>query len=95
MRILPKTLLIFGDVYRVIKIRIKGGIAGDCDSEKKIIKICPKQTQKQKLHTLLHEMNHAVIFRTGIFQAVDEKVIETISENIATAILENFKLRKK
>lgn len=90
-----KSLLIFGVIYKVYYTRIKGGLSGDCDPNRAIIRVCPLSPRKSQLHTLLHEMIHAVIFRTGIFQALDHKSIETICENIATAILENFKLIKK
>lgn len=95
MRELPETLIIFGREFTVSVEEIEGGDLGACNPNTEEIKISPDQRQKDRLHSLIHEMGHAVIYRTGIFQGLDEKVIEVIVENMATAILENFTLIKK
>jgi Zn-dependent peptidase ImmA (M78 family) len=50
---------------------------------------------KQLNHVLIHEMIHCVINRTGILQAgLSEGLEEVLCENIATALVENFTLKK-
>lgn len=45
-----------------------------------------------ELHTIIHEMVHAVIFRTGIDQTkISEDLEEILCENVATAVVENWK----
>lgn len=92
MNILPKKVLIFGRWFKISIEEISDEVLGDCDYEKEQIRISPKQTNKRRTHTFLHEFIHAVLFRVGIYQGLDDKFNEAISESIATALLENFKI---
>jgi len=78
----------------VVEEEIASGLQGDCDPDTETIKIQKGLKHKSRTHTLLHEMLHAVLFRTGVFQGLDEKMIEVIVDSCATAILENFRLVK-
>lgn len=95
MRVLPKKLIVFGLDIKVKVEACESGDLGGYDLDTKTITIDPSQNQKDKLHTLIHEMVHVVLFRTGTMQAINSELAETICENIATATLENFKLVKR
>ena len=93
MRRFPDSLEIFGQTYSVeYKTPLKNNSCGLCYPDKHLIEIDSTQKEKDKTHTLIHEFMHSVIFRTGVFQGVDEKIIEVICESTATAMLENFKV---
>ena len=71
------------------------GACGEYNPHLSIITIDSELVGKQYMHTLIHEIVHSITCRTGIEQAVRESgVLEIISENVATAIVENFKLTK-
>ena len=63
--------------------------------DKGMIFIDADLTGNDYLQTLLHELIHAVIQRTGIEESgIPEGIEEIICDNVATAIVENFKLEK-
>lgn len=49
----------------------------------------------EDLHTLLHEMMHCLLIRCGFMQVIDKQLAETLCENYATMMVENFKLTRK
>ena len=85
---LPKTLNIFGVKFK-IKLATLDGYLGMCDRRTNIIWIEKNQTDKEKLHTLIHEVGHAVYGRVGLTQAVSPEVEEILVESFATALIEN------
>lgn len=92
-------LKIFGHTYKVVKQKKmvdNGGVRGLCIPEKQLILIDADLVGQEYIQTLVHEVVHAILSRTGIEQAkLSEGVEEIICENIATAITENFKLTYK
>ena len=92
-------LNIFGQIIRVLKRRdmiASSGCRGMYRPDEKLIEIDESQVGYEYWHTLVHEIVHSVIYRTGIDQArLDPGVEEILCENVSTAINENFKLTKK
>ena len=99
MRVFPKkfNLKIFGEIFKVKVLKMEEGLAGLCSSRTKEIFISNNnQTKSEALHTLIHEVGHAVCSRTGVRQAnFPADLEEILVENIATAITENFNLSLK
>ena len=91
---IPKSLKIFGLKFKV-KVAPLGGILGLCDRATSTIYIEEAQTDTDKMHTLLHEIGHAVFGRVGLVQGISPELEEVIVENIATALVENFEIRAK
>lgn len=97
------TLNIFGKKVRVLK---KSQLSADADTELEIagyydpvssvIAIHEKLVGDAFFHTLVHEIAHAVMHRTGVMQSrISPDIQEVLCENIATAITENFTLKQK
>lgn len=99
MRIFPKkfTLSVFGSLVKVEVIDglHAEGIAGAYNGTLKKIYISIEQQKEDATHTLLHELGHAIIDRTGIRQSLSSELEEVIVENFATGILENFTITLK
>lgn len=97
------TLNIFGKQVRVLKKKNLGEdagtdhvLAGYYDPTNSVIAIDESLVGDEYYHTLVHEIVHAVLHRTGVIQSrLSMDVHEIICENIATALTENFKLTKK
>jgi len=59
------------------------------------ILISEGQTKDDAVKTLIHELTHAMIHRTGINQSLAHELEEVICENVSTVICENFNLTLK
>jgi len=57
--------------------------------------IAEDQTKEEAIHTLIHELVHAVFARAGLNQAVEDKIEEIVAEQVGTVITENFNLSLK
>lgn len=90
-------LKIFGSNIRVKMIRGMievHGLRGLYQPALKVISIDSDQPKEDQMQTLLHEVVHVVINRIGIDQAkISEGVEEIICESVATALIENFKIK--
>lgn len=70
--------------------------AGVFDPVKKEIFICKSLPKDQQKFVELHELLHAVFFRIGIEDiGVDAKSEELLCNQIATVLLDNFRLTRK
>lgn len=85
---IPKSVIIFGQKFKV-KVTSLNGYLGMCDRLDHVIYIEINQPDKDKMHTLLHEVGHAVFSRVGIVQGLNPELEEVIVETMATAIIEN------
>lgn len=94
---LPKSVTVFGHRYKVKaeKDLCRQGAYGMCDRLKKIIHIDADLKGDPLYHTLIHELGHALFDRIGICQGISSDLEEVIVENVATMILENFKIKFK
>lgn len=92
-------MVIFGKKIRVKRIKDLAknhGLAGYFDPHKNIIAIDSELKGNAYMQTMLHECIHATLDRVGVTQTrVSHDAHEMIAENIATAIVENFNLKKK
>ena len=66
------------------------------DSAAGQILIDPDQSPRDYVHTLIHEMIHAVADRVGVHTtSVNPDMVEILCENIATVIVENGAILKR
>jgi Zn-dependent peptidase ImmA (M78 family) len=93
----PKFLKIFGlKVKLLISNKMPLNVAGQYEPDKCVITLnSMHETDKELLHTLLHECGHAMFYRVSINQAISFEVHEFIVNNYATMLLENFDIRAK
>ena len=98
---LPKKLSIFGQTWQVVeqhKIPSDDDkeLAGLACKESKTIHIEKLQDVEAKLHTLIHEVGHAMFARVGLNQTeISSDIEEVIVENFATVMCENFDIKIK
>jgi Zn-dependent peptidase ImmA (M78 family) len=93
---LPKSFNIFGLKVKLIIGNLPANIAGTYDPDRNIISInSDHETDKELLHTLLHETGHVLFFRVSINQSISYEVHEYIVNNYATMLLENFEIKPK
>lgn len=92
-------LKIFGHTIRILKkdslIDSTGNAAIYIPDDKKIL-IDSKQRGEDLDQTILHELVHCVFSRLGMEQVrIPAEVEELLAENIATCVVENFKIKLK
>ena len=95
-KFLPKSIMIFGSKWTISANQeiSDHGFAGLCHKGKQTIEISSSHKDKNStLHTLVHEMMHAMCTRVGIDQAISNEMEEMLSENVATMMVENFELK--
>ena len=96
---LPKSINIFGLDYKVKIVKeLKDDDGNMVDglfcSKDAIISI--DKDNKNKMHTLIHEMGHAMFHRVSIGQTdINDQVEEIINNNWATLMTEVFDLKFK
>lgn len=87
-----------GKDYQIITVK-ELHAAAECDSEAGTITIASdgSQPSNELLHTLIHELGHALFRRTGVSQGISTELEESIVDQYATMITEVFemKLRRK
>lgn len=94
---LPKFLMIFGlKVKLKVDKKIPPHIAGQYEYTKALISMNSQhESEKEFMHTLIHECGHALFYRVSINQAISFEVHEYIVNNMATMLLENFDIKLK
>lgn len=94
---LPKCFNVFGIKVKVkVSDRLPPNIAGQFEPAKETITLnAVHESDKELLHTILHEVGHAMFYRVSIQQAVSWEVHEFIVNNFATVLLENFDIKPK
>ena len=88
---LPTQVIIFGQKFKIKETSL-GGVYGICDRASKTIYLEINQDPKEKLHTLIHEIGHAVFGRISLVQGVSPELEEVIVDTIATALVENSRV---
>lgn len=94
---LPKLLNIFGSKVKLkVSDKFPPNVAAQYEPSKETITLnIIHDTDKELLHSLLHEAGHAMFYRVSIQQAVSWEVHEFIVNNFATMLLENFDVKPK
>lgn len=98
---LPSSINIFGANINILEsypcLDDDGNLVeGYFCSKTLTIAINKKLSSEDKLHTLIHEIGHAMFFRTSLWQtSINSQLEEIIVNNMATAIVEVFNLRFK
>ena len=59
------------------------------------ITICSSLKGSEKIHTLLHEVFHAVIFRSSLYQVITPDIQEIVVDVFSTVLVENFDIKCK
>ncbi len=91
-----KTVSVFGKKIKVKYALCEDGFAGFYVPDEHVIVLDPRSDKEARLHTLLHEMGHALFHRAGLMQSkLPLELEEVIVEQFATMLLENFKLTPK
>lgn len=95
-----KTLKSIDVLGKKIKINFrdmtKENVCGHYVYESNLIEINSQLNKETQEVTLLHELIHAVFFRSGILNAkVSQDAEEIICDQVAKVIQENFKLIRK
>lgn len=86
---------VFGRMTPIEYKKLEDDTAGHFDRETKSIAISDDEKGAKYVHTLLHELGHALMDRVGIHQAISDETEEIIAENYATMITELFDLKWK
>jgi len=99
---LPRSLNVLGSKYKIVyrkKVLDVDGreVAGLCDRIEKTITISTALSKNEQLHTLYHELGHALCYRVSLYQTHgwSSDVEEILCDCLASCLLENFSLVTK
>jgi len=94
---LPKFFNVFGIKVKLkISDKLPMNVAAQYEPSKEVITLNSiHDTDKDLMHSLLHELGHSMFYRVSIQQAVSFEVHEFIVNNYATMLLENFEIKTK
>jgi len=88
-------IVVLGEAWQIkyvgTLIKSEQEICGLCDNESKIIWICSNQNHKEIVVTIFHELFHAFVRRSGIYNGMlSFDMEEIICDQFGTIIAENF-----
>lgn len=93
---LPKFFMVFGQKIKIRVGSLDPRVAAQFEPSSNLITLNDLNvSEAEVLHSLLHEIGHAMFYRVSINQAVSFEVHEFIVNNYATMLLENFDLKVK
>ena len=96
---IPKSIKIFGQEVKISEVenlvdQYGTKVDGEFKPSKNIIFIDKKLKGKERVHTFLHEYNHAVVAAIGAYNCnLSSDLEEIIVDAIAKSLSENFILR--
>ena len=96
----PNEICVFGAKIKIIEhknLYYEGTkVDGIFQSDKRVIFLEKTLPRHEKIHTLIHELGHAVLWRVSIVQCgLAPEVEEMIADTFATLMVETFNLRFK
>jgi len=72
----------------------ENGIMGKCIFKDRLIVIDSTLTGHDLEHTLIHELGHALIYRSSIYQSLPHEIEEILVDIYGTFLLDNFALKR-
>jgi hypothetical protein len=92
------TLNILGKKIRVLKqkkLAELNGIVGFYDKNNSLIVLDSELVGYEYWSTMMHEVMHGIIDRSGINQVVDPQLEEVLCEIVSMVLVDNFSLKIK
>ena len=90
------TIEILGNTFKVIYIDLsKEDLCGDCDVNKRLIRISTAISAEEQVSTLFHECIHAALGLAGINNLFSEEIEEAVVCCIENAFHKSVKLTPK
>ena len=86
---------VLGDKWKIKRIKgmRENGILGKCIFKEKTIALDASLTGYDLDHTFIHELGHAIIYRSSIYQSLPYEIEEILVDIYATVLLDNFSLK--
>jgi len=85
-----------GRIYKHIRSNdLPEGVMGYCDPHARIIKTRKGLKGIELMDVVLHELDHASKFESGLHQTMDTTALEVSADMTARWLLDNFDLRFK
>ena len=88
------TIDVLGEKWKIKRLAglVSQGIMGKCVFAEKTIYIDDSLTDYQLEHTFIHELGHALIYRSSIYQSLPHEIEEILVDIFGTFLLDNFSL---
>ncbi len=87
---------VLGEKWKIKRVAglKENGIMGKCIFREKLIAIDSTLTGYDLEHTLIHELGHALIYRSSIYQSLPHEIEEILVDIYGTFLLDNFSLKR-
>lgn len=95
---LPKRIPVGSTMYELRyakKGELPEHVMGVCHFKKKMILLCKGQQRSDLIHTLVHELKHALQWESGLSQNLDHQTMEMDAQATASMITSLFNLTFK
>ena len=80
-----KTITILGQKYKIVDKSMEDQL-GECDPDKRVLSIDPKQNDDQYASSTLHEIIHASLYISGLSFILEEKLEEAVVRAVEHAL---------
>lgn len=87
---IPKTIVVCGRPYNIVKAHIQDGTLGETDSSSRTISLEPGLDAQRAYEILVHELIHATLYETGVANVLDDKQNEAVADAVALAFSDIF-----
>lgn len=91
------TINVLGEAWKIKRIEglKEAGIMGKCVFKDRMIALDASLKGHDLEHTLIHELGHALIYRSSIYQSLPHEIEEILVDIYGTFLLDNFSLGLK